>query len=292
MTLPTKAGAETPAGAQISNVATVEVSGAEGRWTIRSNPVVLRVGERLDVALTRADDATVAVGADGASVPVLLVNRGNGDEAFDLNAALSDASATVRGVAIDVDGDGRFGAGDTLLVQGRTPSLAAGATLRLLVLIDAAADPVTAAALTLTARAATGAGPQGTTIPGGGDGGGDAVTGTTAASASLVVPLGAARSLPVLVKSQAVRAPDGSTRAVAGAIITYTLQARFTEPARAARVVDPIPAGTRYRAGTLSLDDAPLDDAGGLDAAGRIAVALGDIVGPAVRTIRFQVTIQ
>ena len=45
-----------------------------------------------------------------------------------------------------------------------------------------------------------------------------------------------------------------------------TLQARFTEPARAARVVDPIPAGTRYRAGTLSLDDAPLDDAGGLDA--------------------------
>lgn len=287
-----EAGADTRAGTQISNVATVEVTGKEGRWAITSNPVVLRVGERLDVALARADDTAVAIGAGGATVPVLLTNRGNGDEAFDLSAALSDASATVRGVAVDTDGDGRFGPADTLLVQGRTPPLAPGATLRLLVLVDAAADPVTAVAMTVNARAATGSGPQGTTIAGAGDGGGDAMTGATGAAASLVVPIGDAQGLPMLIKSQAVRAADGSTRAVAGAVITYTLEARFTRPAQGARLLDPIPAGTLYRAGSLTLDDTPVSDASGLDAGGRIAVALGDIAGPAVRTLRFQVTIQ
>ena len=57
-----------------------------------------------------------------------------------------------------------------------------------------------------------------------------------------------------------------------------------------------MPPGTRYVAGSLSVDaravsDADDDDAGRFDGTA-IHVALGDVPAAATRTIRFQVTIQ
>jgi uncharacterized repeat protein (TIGR01451 family) len=290
------AHAQTRAGTIVTNVATMQVRDSNGATSLSSNPAALLIAERLDVALARSDDTRIDTGSGGVAVAVVLTNRGNGGEAFDVVASLSDATAKVRLIAIDTDNNGRFDpASDTALANGRTPVLDPAALLRLLVVLDPAAADATAA-LTLDARAVTGSGPSGTVFAGQGEGGGDAVTGANGAHATLVVPIGgAAGAGPVLVKTQSVRAPDGSDRPLNGAIITYRLEARFAGPAAAVRIDDPVPQGTAYVPGSLTLDAARLsdardDDVGSADPAG-IAVTLGDIPGAAVRVVQFQVKI-
>lgn len=292
------AGAETRAGTLVTNIATLKVRDGDGEYSLTSNPAVFLVVERLDVALARVDDTPVAVPQGGVAVPLLLTNLGNGQEAFDLAATPSDASARVRLIAVDRDGDGRFNSAiDTVLTDRRTPELQPGATLRLVVVLDPEAADVTVAALGVVARAATGSGPMGAMFAQRGDGGANAMTGPTGARAEVVVPIGAGgTALPTLVKSQTVQAPDGSARPVTGARITYRLEARFTGPTAGARIDDPIPQGTAYVPGSLTLDAVRLSDAADADAgradAGGIAVALGDVEAAAVRTVRFQVTIR
>lgn len=290
--------AETRAGTLITNIAKAQVKAEEGEWTLTSNPVTFSVAERLDVALVRANDNAIAVSAGGVAVPVTLTNRGNGQEAFDLAATPSDATARVRLIAIDRDGDGRFDAAiDTPLVDGRTPALEPGERLALLVVVDPAAIDVTVTELVVDARAVTGSGPEATLFEERGDGGVDALTGSTEARAQVSVPIGAEGAAgPVLFKSQSVRAPDGSTIPVVGAIITYRLEARFPGPTAGVSIADPIPQGTAYVPGSLTLDAVRLSDgadadAGTADDAG-IAVTLGDIAAAATRTVQFQVIIQ
>ena len=295
------AHAETTAGTIVTNTAQLTLSTADGDRTIPSNAVALTIAERLDVTLVRSGSGSVTVPADGIAIPFVLTNAGNGQEAFSLAAVVSDASASVRLIAIDVDGDGRYDpARDTLITDGRTPVLAPGATLSLLVVIDPATSTVTAASMSLSAKAVTGSGAPGTVFASQGDGGGDAVTGATGASATAAVPLGATAAAPTLVKSQTVLAPNGSVTATRDAIVTYSLEARFPAAASGARIADPIPAGTVYVPGSLTLDGAALSDAADADAgvvdAGGVAVTLGDIAmsgtGAAIRTVRFQVKIQ
>jgi len=290
--------AETRAGTLITNVAATKVRGTEGDWIVSSNPATFLVVERLDVSLARIDDAAVTVTPEGVAIPFVLSNGGNGTEAFDITATLSDPTARIRLIAVDRDGDGRFDpAVDTALNPARTPRLEPGESLRLIAILDPATPDVTVAALELAARATTGSGPEGTVFTGRGDAGSDAVTGQTGAIARLVVPIGPGRSpVPVLAKSQTIRAPDGSANPVAGAIVTYRLDARFAAATAAVRIEDPIPAGTAYVPGSLMLDGARLsdvtgDDAGNADAAG-IAVTLGDIPAAATRIVQFQVSIQ
>jgi uncharacterized repeat protein (TIGR01451 family) len=288
------ARAETSAGTRIDNTAELRLDGSN---TLRSNTVSLITAERLDVTLARVGSGSVAITGSGNALPVLLTNAGNGQEAFTVAATVSDASATVRLIAIDVDGDGRFDATrDTVLAGGVTPALAPGASLSLLVVVDAGQGTVTANAVTVTAQAVTGSGAQGTQFAGQGDSGGDAVTGATSARATVSVPLAATGAAPSLVKSQVVTAPDGSARAITDAIITYTLEARLVGPTANVRVADPIPAGTVYVAGSLRLDGAALTDAAdgdtGTAGAAGIAVTLGDIAAAGTRTIQFQVRIQ
>ena len=291
------ASAETPAGAIVTNIAQLRSTIAGAEQTTTSNPVSLTVAERLDVTLARATQGAVQVPPGGVAVPFLLRNAGNGREAFALAARIDDPSATVRLIAIDADGDGRFDpASETPIVDGRTPVLAPGASLALLVVVDPAGSPVTATSLSLAASAVTGSGAPGTVFASRGDGGGDAVTGATGAAAIATAPLDSAADAPTLTKSQSVRAPDGSASAVPDAVVTYSLVARFPGPANAARIADPIPAGTRYVPGSLTLDGAPLSDAADADAGAvdvdGVAVALGDVAAPAARTVTFQVTIQ
>jgi uncharacterized repeat protein (TIGR01451 family) len=231
-------------------------------------------------------------------VPFVLTNTGNGSEAFQLEATLAAGDSRVRLIAIDTDWDGRFDpAKDSPLVDGRTPTLAAGAPLQLLVMVDTP-NAAAAGSLTLAARAVTLSGKPGTVADGQGDDGADAVVGATGAAATLAVPLTVAASVPppTLVKSQSVVAPDGSDNAVRGAVITYTLVAQFSDSTATASVADPIPAGTAYAPGSLTLDGAVLTDAADGDAGqvatGGVAVALGAVAGPATHTIRFNVVIQ
>lgn len=276
---PIKAQAETRAGDRVVNTASTRYDVGQRQDVATSNADIVLVAERLDVAVSRSD--TVAPSA----IPFVLTNRGNGMEAFRLSTQ-ADAGAAPRIFAIDTDGDGRYDAArDTPVVDTATPSLDPGASLALLLLTDAApARPVT-----IVARAVTGAGTPGTVFAGAGDGGGDAVVGPTGARAELIVPSAVQDASPTLTKTQSVLGPDGSARAVRGAVISYTLVARFSAPTTGARIDDPVPAGTTYVPGSLSLDGTAQTDPG---TAGTIAVALGDIPAAGTRTLQFKVRIQ
>ena len=132
-------------------------------------------------------------------------------------------------------------------------------------------------------------------MAGKGDGGTDAVIGPTGGAARLTIPF-SAEATAALVKSQTVRAPDGSERPTRGAVVTYVMRARFDAPVTDARIVDPVPDGTAFVPGSLRLDDAEITDASDSDAGsfdGRaVAVALGDVAAGDERTFQFQVTIQ
>ncbi|MBB4152573.1 hypothetical protein GGQ80_000449 [Sphingomonas jinjuensis] len=287
---------ETPAGSRIVNVAAISAQQDGRAIDAQSNRVDLVTAERLDLTLAR-------VANDGGPVDVVLTNSGNGKEAFDVRATTSTPGTSVRGIAIDRDGNGRYDPAIDLLLSGPTPALAPGGQWRLLVLLDSD-DPVRTT-LTVSAAALTASGTPGTIRPGAGDGGGDAVVGPTGAQASVTIETdspspGAGGSGgaggATLVKSQTVLAPDGSATAVRDAIITYTLVARFAAAATAARLDDPVPAGTIYVPGSLMLDGAALSDTADGDAGngdGRaVTVALGDVAAGTTRTIRFQARIQ
>lgn len=284
--------AETPAGTAIVNVAQLNYAVAGQPATLASNENRIIVAERLDVALTAGP---VAPAADASiAVPAILTNQGNGQEAFAIAATASAGAAQLVRLALDGDGDGRYDpAHDPELSGGRTPVLGPGQTVTIFAILSAG----TTGTVTIGAAAATGAGTPGTGFPGAGDAGGDAVTGPTGAQASVTVPLAAASGIaPTLTKSASVMAPDGSTRAVRGAAITYTLIASFPAATQAAQIADPLPAGTSYAPASLTLDGAALSDAADGDTGdatpARIAVRLSDQPAGAVRTIRFKVIIQ
>ncbi len=283
---------ETLAGTPIVNVGQLSYLAAGTTATVASNENRVIVGERLDVTLVVGPMSGIADAKTAATA--ILTNQGNGQEAFDLVAAVSTGSGQVARLAIDGDGDGRYdSARDPELTAGQTPILAPGQAATIFAILSAGPTGT----VTITATAATGSGVPGTTFSGAGDAGGDAVTGPTGARARVTLALANTDpAAPTLTKSATVTAPDGSTRAMRGATIAYTLVASFPVAAQAARVTDPIPAGTAYAPARLLLDGVPLSDAGDGDAGdatpARISVALGDQPAGATRTIRVKVVIK
>ncbi len=281
----TDALAALPAGTTISNIASLRVPAADGSdRTIVSNRVNLTVGEVLDVALV------VRAAGDGGALT--LGNRGNGSESFVLAGGYAEDAAAIELIAEDIDGDGRFDpARDVVLAGGRSAALASGASLALVVVLK----PGIGRPVVIRAVAATGSGDPGKILVGQGDGGGDAVVGPTGAAAQVEIAVAVDPTAPTLTKTQSVLAPDGSAAAVRGAVITYSLAARFGAATARARLRDPIPAGTSYVPGSLRLGASPLSDAADADAGGfdgdAINVLLGDVAAPATQTVQFQVKI-
>lgn len=293
----TPALAQQRAGTPIINVAVADAVIDSGPARIASNAATLRIDELLGITLLASANAIAVEGA-GFAAPFVVTNAGNGVERFVLAATLEGAAGTVVGFAIDGNGNGVFDAGETVLGTALTPALAPGEAIRLLAVLAPLQSVLANAALSIFSRAQTGSGAPGTTYPGRGDGGTDAVVGPTTAEATIRFALarGAAPEA-TLVKSQTLES-TGATTGMRGSIITYSLAANFNGggTARGASVVDPIPAGTTFVPGSLTLDGAALSDASDGDAGSfdgtRIAVTLGDIATPQTRTIQFKVTIQ
>jgi uncharacterized repeat protein (TIGR01451 family) len=293
----------TPAGTPIVNTAGLRYDADGTAQSTSSNTVTIIVAERLDVALVRDGQGAIVVTAQPVAIPFTLTNLDNGAESFVLAASVSPGAAVLRTLVIDTDGDGLYDpAKDVTPVDGKTPLLTPGQSIKLLAILVATPDGgATNAVLTVTARSTTGSGATGNVYPSAGDGGGDAVVGPTGALATVSVPLGTALAGPVLLKSQSVRAADGSQTAVRDAVITYTLEARFTDAVTGARIADPIPVGTVFVPGSLSLDGAPLSD-GADDDAGRfdpstaqgagVTVALGRVAAGSSHTVQFKAKIQ
>ena len=300
--------AHTPAGTVINNsaTATYELPGG-GETTITSNIVSLTVDELLDVSVASTDggDISVAPGAIAQVLTFRVTNAGNGSEAFRLtardNAGGDDFDPTATAIMLDSNVNGAYEPGiDTLYVAGANePVLAPDGSVLVFVLssIPAGATDTQRGRIDLVAVAATGSGAPGTSFAGQGQGGGDAVVGATGADAEDDGYYRLSAASVAFVKSATVVDPFGGTTRVPGSIITYRLVATVSGSASLAnlRIADPIPAGSTYRPGTLTLEGAPLSDAADADAgdfsASGIAVRLGTLAGGTTRTVTFQVAI-
>ena len=294
-----QAWAAASAGEAVVNTAAVgyDMEGASGAAT--SNTATVTVAEVLDLTLQGGSAGAVwraDKGGMGFAAGFVLTNTGNGDEAFQVEAATPGQAAS--SLAIDVDGNGIYDPSvDTDLSGQPTPILAPGTRLDLLLRLGTL--PIGDGAAAITARAVTGSGTPGTTYSARGDRGSDAIVGLTRAEATLAIPYqpGTAGPVAQLVKSQTVRAADGGVMPVPGATITYRLALTIagTTALSDAEIVDPIPAGTAFVPGSIRIEDVAASDVADADAAffdgQAIHIAMGEISQPTTRVVTFQVTI-
>lgn len=298
----------TPAGTKIDNTASATYDLPNGgSGSVQSNLVSLTVAERLDVATADANGGDIGT-TPGATLQVsryTVTNGGNGPEAIVL-AALDtvggdnfDPNAT--SIVIDANGNGTYDAGvDTVYVSGSNePVLAADQSITVFILsaIPAGATDGQRGSVQLTATAKTGSGAPGTIFSGQGEGGTDAVVGSTGASSSSIGTYLVSAATVAFTKSAAVQDSFGGSQALPGATISYTLTATVSGSGTLnnLRISDAVPAGTTYQAGSLRLDGSPLTDAPDADAgelaAGSIAVRLGNVAAGSARSVTFNVKI-
>ncbi len=300
--------AGTLAGTDINNVATATYDGPGGTVTVNTNQVTIKVDELLDVTVARTSPGDVATtpSATGNVLIFRITNTGNGSEAFslttDVNKSGDDFNPTLNQIVIDTNDNGVYDAGvDTVYVAGSNdPVLTPDQGKTIFVLTNTPATPVNGnrAEIGLTATALTGSGTPGTVFAGLGDGGGDAVVGTTTATKEATGFLVVQAATIALVKSAIVLDPFGGNRPVPGAVITYNLVATITGAGSLNNVVisDPIPTGTTYSTGTITLESATLTDAADTDTGNytgtEISVGLGNVPAGQTRTVSFKVTIK
>lgn len=306
MSAPAWAGGTT-AGTKIDNQATASYAGPGGTVTVPSNTVSLTVDELLDVTVVSADPGDV-MGIPGATDRVLtftVTNNGNGDEAFTLASAGTlggdDFDPAVTSIVLDTNGNGAYDAGvDTVYIAGSNDPLLTpdqSITVFLLSTIPGGAGDGNRGRAQLSADAVTGTGTPGTNYAGLGQGGGDAIVGTTGADADASGFYAVSAATVSFVKSAVVLDPFGGASAVPGSVITYSLVATVdgTGTLNNLAIADAIPAGSTYEPGTLKLQGAALTDATDSDAgelaSGGIAVRLGNVAGGQVRTVTFQVQV-
>ena len=304
--------AGTPAGTNIQNTAQVSYSVGSSNLTATSNTSTIQVAERLDAVLTlAATTVQVSPGANGRALVFTLTNTGNGSERFHLTAlsagvANDDFDPTLATPAIyfDTDNSGDFSGGDVAYNPGvNDPLLAADASVRLLVINNIPNTVVNGnrGRSQLTAAAATGTGTPGTAFPGQGDGGVDAVTGTTGGDSVLFGEYLVADVQLTAVKSQTILDQFGGARPLPGARINYQIVVTPSGSGTAtnAAVNDLIPANTTYVANSLQLNGAALSDTADSDAgtfvsapAAEVRVTLGNLTSASgAQTVQFAVTI-
>jgi uncharacterized repeat protein (TIGR01451 family) len=153
----------------------------------------------------------------------------------------------------------------------------------------------------LIATAVTGSGAPGTEFANQGDGGVDAVVGTSGGEDADVGEYLVSDVVISVVKSQLINDPFGGTQPLPGATITYTVSIEITSTGTATASVfsDLIPTYTSFvpasiTLNALALSDAADADAGEYDTAGapRVVVRLGDLTqADGIQTVVFQVTI-
>ncbi len=293
------------AGTLIQNTASATYTSGTANGSINSNTVTVKVDELLDVAVAGLTSTPVSTGSGTAVLAYSVTNTGNGPEAFKItvNPTVTGNSfdTVVQSIVVDTNGNGTYDAGvDQVLATGAsTPSIAADGSLKVFVLVTlpaGAADGGTSQ-IRLTAESATGSGTPGTVFAGQGDGGGDAVVGSSGAKANGLDSVIAALAAVSLTKSASILDPFGTAQPVPGAVVTYTLVASVSGSgnAEALHVTDIIPSGTTYQPGTLKLEGGPLTDAADTDAgvasSSGIDVTLGTVAGGSTRTVKFSVKI-
>jgi uncharacterized repeat protein (TIGR01451 family) len=301
----------TVAGTNISNTATATYNDPSGNpQTVPSNTVTFKVDELLDVTVVSADpgDVPVAPGSTNQVLSYTVTNTGNGQEAFRLtpNATIGgdQFDPTTTSIVLDTNGNGVYDAGiDTVYNAGSNdPLLNPDESIRVFILStipggsvdnDRGAVDLTATSVTIGGSPAT----PGTVFPGVGQGGSDAVVGTTSADGVDRGRYIVQSATVTFTKSAVVTNPFGQTAPVPGSIVTYSLIANVSGTGTLSNltVADPIPANTTYQPGTITLQGSPVSDLTDADvgefASSTVTVRLGNVSGGTTRTVTFKVKV-
>ncbi len=310
-----------PAGTSITNTVTVNFNvGATAGVAFSTD--VFQVQEVIDVDVTWQDAANIIV-SPAATQQVqtyLLTNTGNGIESFALqlnnSPIVSDEFDPFNGnIYLDSNANGVFDgvAIDALYVPSTNdPVLDANGVDRQVIFLvsdipvgvmvgDTGVSEVTANSLTAGAAGAT----SGTNLNGLGDGGLDAVVGTTQAT-DLATGVYQVDNTPIdvsiLKSAQVINDGVGCSIApctpIPGATIRYTLQVDVSGVGTINNLVitDPIPVNTTYVNESIDLDSTSLTDSGvdadaGNFSANTVTVNLGNISTAVTHFISFDVTI-
>jgi uncharacterized repeat protein (TIGR01451 family) len=299
--------AGTPAGTTISNTATATYNDPGGtELTTPSNTVDILVDELLDVTVATADPGDMPAPPAGTNqvLSFTVRNNGNGSEAFRLtpNGAVGgdQFDPTTTSIVID-NGNGVYDPGiDLVYIPGSNdPVLTPDTSVKIFILstIPGGAVDGSRGIVTLTAAAVTGTGAPGTSFPGLGQGGGDAVVGSSGADSVDQGAYVVQNATVSFLKSATILDPFGGAESVPGAIITYTLVATVTGSGTLSNLTigDVVPLGTAYRTGSITLQGSGLSDAVDADAgefaSSAVAVRLGALPGGTTRTVTFKVRI-
>ena len=298
--------AGTRAGTVIDNTATATYDEGGTPVEVDSNLNSLTVDELLDTVVAWDDGADVATtpGATGGALTFTITNTGNGEEAFLLStvSTLGGDDYDPTGVTIVIDdGDGVYEPGiDVVYVAGAgNPVLDPDETITVFVIANTPGGLTDGdrGGIQLTAEAVTGTGTPGTSFAGQGEGGGDAVVGTTGADGEDDGYFQVAAATVSLAKSATVVDPFGGSSAVPGSTITYQIVATTSGSGSLPNLAinDAVPTGTTFVPGSITLGGTTLTDAADADAgrfaANSVAVSLGTVAGGQTRTVTFQVTI-
>jgi uncharacterized repeat protein (TIGR01451 family) len=310
----------TPAGTVIQNTAqvTYTVAGLSGPISISASDS-FTVAEIIDAVLTWQDAADVPVNSPqtGRGMTFQLTNTGNGPERFRLSALANlggdDFDPVLRPIYIESNGIPGLQSGgatpDTIyLPGGNDPDLAADGRVVFYVTADIPAGlgdgalgrmQTTAAAQTTGAAGAA----VGTRLPGAGQGGQDAVVGSTQAQGTAVGRF-LVQGLTVNLNKQIQRITDqfGGNQPYAGARVAYRVVVTVGGSGTVENLIvdDPIPTGMTYVPQSVRLNGAPQTDAAdapldgtdfNITTVGRVTTQLGNVVAPATFTIDFETTI-
>lgn len=297
----------TRAGTVINNTAQASYDNGTGSTvTVDSNTHSMTVAELINTTVTWGDSADV-VTTPGATTQVLkfqLTNTGNGIETFSLatNGSIGgdNYDPTVNLIVID-DGDGIYEPSQDTVYTGsaQNPTLNPDANLTIFVISTTPAGVTDGnrGGVKLLATSTTGVGAPGTTFTGAGEGGGDAILGTSGGDDDDDGFYLVASASVGLLKSATVLDPFGGAEPIPGATITYSIVATTTGSGALPNLAinDVVPTGTTYVPGSITLGGSSLTDATGDDAgqfnANAVSVALGTVSGGQTRTVSFKVTI-
>jgi len=309
--------AGTAAGTVIQNTATLTYSIGGVPSTSTSPPATVTVAELINVTLVSQDAANVAVNSpdQNRALTFLLTNTGNGPENFALtrnNAIAGDNYNPLNGSAGALFLENGLQVGfqptgpnaDTLYVAGSNdPALTADASRIVYVVSDTPAARSTGdvgrveLSAASTTPGAAGAAP-GTTLPGLGQGGVDAVVGGTRAIARQAggyVVSGVAVALVKTVVSVVDGAGGSTVRS--GSIVTYRIVLSVTGNGSAQTLTlnDPLPANTTYVANSITVNGQARTDSADPDQAefsnAAVKVLFGDTAAPTTHTVEFRVVI-
>ena len=303
--------AGTAVGTLIENTALVNYELAGAPVTLQSNTTTITVAERINVSVTlQSPQVPVAPGDTAQALLFTVTNTGNGTETFQLSmdSVLGgddfDPTPAVPAIYFDTDASGDFNAGDQPYTPGANdPDLLPDESISVFVVNDIPGTVVNGqlGRSELTATSATGTDVPGTVFANQGDGGVNAVIGTTGGTATDTGEYLVSDVLVNVSKSQLVSDPFGGSEPIPGATLTYTITVDVASAGTATNSVvqDSIPALTSYVPDSITLNGSPLSDAADADAGEldttvvpTVVVRLGDLSqasGP--QTIVFQVTI-